>query len=120
MGRQTRYGYTAGFVDGRPGAFEDSVLIKYNYQKGGTEHHVHGKGRFGGEGVFVPRPNARAEDDGWLVTYVYDAGDGTSEMVVIDAQDFRRPPVARVRIPARVPYGFHGAWISGEMLAKQG
>jgi carotenoid cleavage dioxygenase len=54
----------------------------------------------GGEAVFVPRPNARAEDDGWVVTYVYDAADGTSEVVVIEAQNFRAPPVARVRIPA--------------------
>ncbi|MBI3328483.1 MAG: carotenoid oxygenase family protein [Nitrospinae bacterium] len=115
MGRQTRYGYTAGFAK-----VESSELLKYDYGEGSTERHAHGRGRFGGEGVFVPRPNARAEDDGWLVTYVYDAGDGTSEMVVIDAQDFRKPPVARVRIPARVPYGFHGAWISGERLAQQG
>jgi carotenoid cleavage dioxygenase-like enzyme len=96
------------------------MLIKYDYKQGNAEHHVHGQGRFGGEGVFVPRANARAEDDGWVVTYVYDAGDGTSEMVVIEAQDFRAPPMARVRIPARVPYGFHGAWIAGDTLEKQG
>lgn len=114
MGRQTRYGYTAGYVKDEPGE-----LVKYDYAQGRTEHHGHGQGRFGGEGVFVPRPNARAEDDGWLVTYVYDAGDDTSELVVLEAQDFRAPPVARVRIPARVPYGFHGAWIAGEMLGKQ-
>jgi carotenoid cleavage dioxygenase len=115
MGRQTRYGYSAGFVK-----FESSELLKYDYAQGVTERHVHGQGRFGGEGVFVPQPNAQAEDDGWLVPYVYDARDGTSEMVVIDAQDFHKPPVARVRIPARVPYGFHGVWIAGEMLANQG
>lgn len=114
MGSQTRYGYTAGFVKG-----ESGELIKYDYEKNSAERHVHGKGRFGGEGVFVPRSNAKAEDDGWLVTYVYDQGDGKSEMVVIDARDFRGPPVARVLIPARVPYGFHGAWIAGETLAKQ-
>src|SRR4051794_34062380 len=85
-------GYTAGFVEG---AYSPSMLIKYDYKQGNAEHHVHGQGRFGGEGVFVPRANARAEDDGWVVTYVYDAGDGTSEMVVIEAQDFRAPPMAR-------------------------
>jgi carotenoid cleavage dioxygenase-like enzyme len=66
----------------------------------------------------LPRPNSRAEDDGWLVTCVRDEGSGTSELTVIEAQDFSAPPVARVRIPARVPYGFQGAWIPGEMLAK--
>lgn len=115
MGRQTRYGYTAKFVK-----FESSELFKYDHAQGRTERHVHGPGRFGGEGVFVPRPNARAEDDGWLVTYVYDAAEDSSELVVIEAQDFRAPPVARVRIPGRVPHGLHGAWIPGEMLTTQG
>jgi carotenoid cleavage dioxygenase len=115
MGRQTRYGYTAGWVQ-----YESSELLKYDYEKGSTEHHVHGNGRFGGEGVFLPRPNARVEDDGWVMTSVYDAGEDTSELVVLEAQDFRAPPVARVRLPMRVPYGLHGVWISGEMLAQQG
>ena len=56
--------------------------------------------------------------NGWPLTYVHDEGEGASELVVIEARDFGAPPVARVRIPARVPYGFHGAWIPGEMLSK--
>jgi carotenoid cleavage dioxygenase len=120
MGGQRRYGYTgctAGFV---AGDHSPSMLIKYGYKQGSAEHHVHGKGRLGGEGVFVPRLHARDEDDGLVVTYAYDAADDTSEMAVIEAQNFRAPPVARVRITARVPYGFHGAWIAGGMLWNQG
>jgi carotenoid cleavage dioxygenase len=114
-GTKTRYGYTAKFAQGASGE-----LIKYDHEKGKNSRHVHGKRRFGGEGVFVPRPGAKTEDDGWLVTYVHDEANGKSEMVVIDALDFDKPPVARVLIPLRVPHGFHGAWIAGEQLAKQG
>lgn len=109
-GSRTRYGYTLGIN-------EVNELIKYDFERGVSERHSHGRGRVGGEGVFVPRPNAAAEDDGWLVTYVHDEGSGMSELVVIEARDFGAPPAARVLIPARVPYGFHGAWVSGEMLA---
>jgi carotenoid cleavage dioxygenase-like enzyme len=73
---------------------------------------THGQGHFGGEGIFVPQPNARTEDNGWLMTYVYDAADDTSALVVLEAQDFHATPLARMRIPARVPYGFHGVWIT--------
>jgi carotenoid cleavage dioxygenase len=111
VGSQTRYGYTVNIN-------EPNEFLKYDFEQGRSERHDHGEGRIGGEGVFVPRPNARAEDDGWLVTYLHDEGTGTSELIVIEAQDFGAPPVARVRIPARVPYGFHGAWIPGEMLVK--
>jgi carotenoid cleavage dioxygenase len=111
LGGRTRYGYTVNIN-------APNELLKYDFGRGGSERHDHGKMRIGGECVFVPRPNAGAEDDGWLVTYVHDEGDGASEFVVIEAADFGAPPVARVRIPARVPYGFHGAWIPGEMLAS--
>jgi hypothetical protein len=31
---------------------------------------------------------------------------------VIDAQNFAAPPVARVELPQRVPFGFHGNFIA--------
>jgi len=37
---------------------------------------------------------------------------GTAELVILDAQDFSRPAVARVLLPQRIPYGFHGNWVS--------
>jgi carotenoid cleavage dioxygenase len=36
-----------------------------------------------------------------------------SDLVVIDASDFTAQPVARIKLPHRVPYGFHGNWITG-------
>ena len=95
------------------------ALIKYDLAKGTSEHHVYGQGRTGGEGVFVPRPDSTGEDDGWLVTYVHDAASGTSELVVVETRDFRAPPVARVLLPGRVPYGFHGTWMTSAELARQ-
>jgi carotenoid cleavage dioxygenase len=53
------------------------------------------------------------------VTYVHDAGSGTSELVVVETRDFRAPPIARVLLPGRVPYGFHGTWITSVDLARQ-
>lgn len=108
LGRQTRYGYLMTMsMDG---------LLKYDLERGVQALHRHGKGRLGGEGVFVPRPDGKAEDDGWLLTFVHDEGENKSELVVVDAQDFTARPVARVLLPARTPYGFHGVWLSGDRL----
>lgn len=44
---------------------------------------------------------------GWYVAYVYDPARNSSDLVIIDAADFSGDPVARIRLPRRVPYGFH-------------
>ena len=87
-------------------------MTKYDFVTGRSETHEFGKGRYGGEGVFVPRPNALTEDDGWLLTFVYDTSQEQSELVVVHAQDMAAQPVARLLIPQRVPYGFHGTWVA--------
>lgn len=119
-GRQTRYGYTARFApsrEGEPPLFDG--LTKYDFVTGHSETHKFGRGRYGGEAVFVPRKSAVAEDDGWLLTFVYDTVEGQSELVVVNAQDMTAEPVARLLIPQRVPYGFHGTWICDEQMATQ-
>jgi len=84
--------------------------IKHDLVTG--ERHVfdHGPGRGAGEPVFVARPGSNVEDDGWVVTFVHDGNDDSAEFVVLDAQNFDRGYVARVRLPQRVPFGFHGNW----------
>ncbi len=103
-----RFGYCAS-----PGLDHASwPTFKYDLTTGQKWIFDHGAGRNGGEPVFVSRPDSSAEDDGWLVTLVHDTTDDSAELVVIDAQDFDRGYVAQVLLPQRVPYGFHGNWVS--------
>jgi carotenoid cleavage dioxygenase len=60
------------------------------------------------EPVFVRKSGATAEDQGWILSYVYDPQSDLSEVVILDAQDFAGEPVATIRLPVRVPFGFHG------------
>ncbi|BDI19509.1 carotenoid cleavage dioxygenase [Nostoc cf. commune SO-36] len=112
LGRQTRYGYTNKIKYTPVPLFES--IIKYDFSSGKSQIHQHGRGRYGSEALFAPRPGATAEDDGWLLTFVYDESSNTSELVVVNAQDITAEPVARVIIPQRVPYGFHGTWVAGK------
>jgi carotenoid cleavage dioxygenase len=108
MGLPVRYGYCLRLDMG--------AFVKYDLQSGSSTVHELGPGRRGGEGVFVPRPGGQSEDEGWLVTYLYDEMERRSEMVVIDAASFSTPPLARLVIPARIPHGFHGLWLDGALL----
>ncbi|KAF9870576.1 carotenoid oxygenase [Colletotrichum karsti] len=79
------------------------------------------EGWYAQEPRFVPRATPDSEDDGWLLTYVFDesqldsAGfcrsDAVSELWIIDAKSMKEV-VAKVKLPQRVPYGLHGTWFS--------
>jgi carotenoid cleavage dioxygenase-like enzyme len=103
-----RYGYCAS-----PSVTQlEWPTLKHDLVTGERFDFNHGPGRSAGEPVFVTREGATAEDDGWLLTFVHDVPAGTAELVVFDAQDFGRGEIARVLLPQRVPYGFHGNWVS--------
>ena len=59
----------------------------------------------------VPRHADAAEDDGWLMSFVYDPAVDRSDLVVLAAADPSDGPVATVQLPDRVPMGFHGNWV---------
>ncbi len=62
-----------------------------------------------GEWLFVATGAAEAE--GLIMTYVYDKAEDSSALVALDARDVAAGPVARIKLPQRVPYGFHGTWV---------
>ncbi len=108
-----RYGYAVAPRPGEePGMESPSVVVKYDLETGTSAIHDFGPDRSSGEPVFVPASDAAGEDEGWLVTYVYDKGTDSSSFVVLDASDVAAPLVAEVPIPQRIPHGFHGSWIA--------
>jgi carotenoid cleavage dioxygenase-like enzyme len=114
VGRPSRFAYNMHISPESTLLFDG--LIKYDTTTGAAETHWFGDGRWGSEAPFAPRPGAAAEDDGYLVSYVYDEREGRSEVEVLDAADVPAGPVCRVRLPARVPIGFHATWVPGERL----
>ena len=62
-----------------------------------------------GEWLFVATGPAEAE--GVIMTFVYDKAHDSSSLVVLDARDVAAGPMARIALPQRVPYGFHGTWV---------
>ena len=72
--------------------------------------HEFGDGRVPGEFVFVPAQDQAAEDEGWLLGLVVDTAEEATDLAVLDARRFEAPPVATIRLPHRIPPGFHGNW----------
>lgn len=62
--------------------------------------------------MFVPDHAAAGEDEGWLMGLVVNHPGETTDLVILNARDFHGEPQASIRIPHRVPPGFHGNWVS--------
>lgn len=59
------------------------------------------------------------EDAGYLVLYVHNTTKNETSLVIYNAQTFSSKPVARAKIPGRIPHGFHGIHITEKELAMQ-
>jgi len=127
LGRRSRFSYLqslplaeADSLRGRCQSFD--ALVKYDAESGSMQSWRYsdaGGDVYGNESPFAPRRGAKpedAEDDGYVLTFTTDRADWRSECLVFHAQAIADGPVARLRLPSRVPLGFHANWIPGEQL----
>lgn len=113
VGLKHRFGYMMAIPDNpdyTDPANQTGAIIKYDRDTGERVEHVLGRGRLSGEPVFVPADGGTAEDDGYLMTFVYEAETDSSTFIVLDAATMDQTPIASVELP-RIPFGFHGNWI---------
>lgn len=83
---------------------------------------------FAQEPRFVQRNGATDEDDGWLLTYVFDESqldedggcrpDAISELWIVDARDMKTV-VGKIQLPMRVTYGLHGTFVDEKKIMNQ-
>lgn len=110
VGRPHRYGYTTELAS-EPAGLRLGNVMRHDLARGTLDVYEVGAGRAAMEPVFVPRHDAAAEDDGWVMVYVHDASRGACDVEILAAQDLAAGPVATVHLPVRVPFGFHGSWM---------
>jgi carotenoid cleavage dioxygenase-like enzyme len=90
-------------------------LTHYDLKSGrNTSFNAAEEDRFG-EPIFVPRADDAAEGDGWILSVIYRAAEGRSDLAVFAATDLARGPVALAHLTSRVPAGFHGNWRPGPL-----
>ncbi len=62
------------------------------------------------EAIFVPKNDAAAEGEGYLLTVATDLNSDTSKLAIMDAQNVGAGPLATAQLDHRIPVGFHGGW----------
>jgi carotenoid cleavage dioxygenase-like enzyme len=89
-----------------------SHLAKQDRETGREELLDLGAGCYPSEPVFVSRRGGRGEDDGYLLTLVYDGVRDASFVAVLDATRFSDGPIARAHFDHPIPFTFHGNFVA--------
>jgi carotenoid cleavage dioxygenase-like enzyme len=88
------------------------AIAHIDLKTGRRAQRVFDPGDVAGEPIFVPRSASAPEGDGYIITLVYRAATNTSELLILDAQDIAGEPAAVLKLPRRVPGGFHGNFVA--------
>lgn len=111
VGRRSRYGW---LIDEQADGYMGRGVLKYDLIDE-RELAYFSYGEFhGGEALFVPRAGAVREDDGYLLDLLM--ADDRAELLVLDATSMTE--LARLKLPARVPFGVHACWLDEAQLAR--
>jgi carotenoid cleavage dioxygenase-like enzyme len=112
VGARHRLVYTTELRDfTRDGGFAQTGAHQHDLDHGTAVVHDFGPDAMPGECVVAPRPGSSAEHDAWAMLFVHRRDGSATDLVILDAARFAAPPVARIRLPRRVPFGLHGEWL---------
>lgn len=104
--REHRYSYLAG-AGGPAGVFNS--IVKVDHHTGAVRSCELGASSVG-EPLFVPRARDSAEDDGWLLALNHELTENRSQLLILDARDPERGPLATAWLDHHIPWGFHGTF----------
>ncbi|WP_327145045.1 carotenoid oxygenase family protein [Nocardia sp. NBC_01327] len=105
--RAHRYSYLAAMGSNATGLLNS--IMKVDHRTGVTTDCDFGLSAVG-EPLFVPRTKEAGEDDGWLLFLNHALAENRSQLVVLDARDLERGPLATAWLEHHIPWGFHGTF----------
>ena len=109
--RPYRHGWFAADPTGRK-TIKQTAIAHLDLQTGARQVWQLNGGDMTSEPVFTPRAPDAPEGDGWITAVIWRAAENRSDMVVLDALDVAKGPIAVAKLPRRVPFGFHGTFVA--------
>ncbi|MCR2764489.1 carotenoid oxygenase family protein [Microbacterium sp. zg.B48] len=70
------------------------------------------------EPMFVPRSADAPEGDGWVMSMVNFMAENRAEFWILDAKNVQADPIARVLLPYRQSFSFHGSFVSLDQISN--
>ncbi|WP_107669130.1 carotenoid oxygenase family protein [Cyanothece sp. BG0011] len=111
VGRNYRYLFI-GTAHKNQGNAPLQAILKLDLLTGKKQVHSFAPQGYVGEPIFVPKPKATREDEGWVLVMVYDGDKHRSDIVILDGENLEKEAIATLHLKHHIPYGLHGNWTS--------
>jgi carotenoid cleavage dioxygenase-like enzyme len=95
---------------GSAGGLLMNCLFLKDHQTGAEQHWWCGPVSSLQEPCFIPRSKTAPEGDGWIVQICNRLEEHRSDLLLFDALDIEKGPIATINIPIRMRFGLHGNW----------
>ena len=110
QGGKSRFTYLLGMPPGKPTMPLFTTIEKYDAHSDSHTTLDLGDEQYPNEPLFVRKPNPKSEDDGYLLSVIYDGNEDSSYLGIIDALELSRGVIAKVHFEQALPISFHGNW----------
>ena len=110
VGRDYRYLYIGAIPEDTGSNAPLQAILKLDLETGEREVHSFAPTGYISEPIFVPKPNGKTEDAGWVLTLVYDGAKHRSTLAILDGENLSGDAAALLHLKHHVPYGLHGSW----------
>ncbi len=65
---------------------------------------------FVGEPVMIPHQNSSKEDEGWILTLIWNSKRLSTDLIILNSDDLSMQ--ATLELPIGMPHGLHGSWVN--------
>jgi carotenoid cleavage dioxygenase len=123
-GRKNRYGWMLEMDMRRPhelkggsaGGMLMNCLFMKDLETGAEQHWWAGPVSTLQEPCFIPRSQDAPEGDGWIVQVCNRLDEHRSDLLLFDALDIEKGPIATIQVPIRLRFGLHGNFAPSEAI----
>jgi carotenoid cleavage dioxygenase len=123
-GQKTRYGWSLEMDMRRPvetearsaGGMLMNCLFLKDFETGAEQHWWCGPRSTLQEPCFIPRSKHAPEGDGWVVQVCNRLATQGTDLLLFDALEIVKGPIATIQLPIRLRFGFHGNFAPSEEL----
>lgn len=90
-------------------------IAKFDVEMKQTQMWIPQEYEFCGEPMYAERKGGTdAEDDGYILSVLYNGKNQESELIILQAKDISSGPIARVPLGIRIPHALFGCFTSAE------